>query len=109
MSAHSPRRSFLLAALLAGALVDGTAHAKGQLSKVAAFSADGAELNVMTFEDEGKRVGLLGIITGGARNAFTFGLSEVPALMDLWKKAVAGRSPSWSAVGSMSETDTSDR
>ena len=99
----------LLVALLAGALLGGAAHAKGQLSKLAAFTAPGAQFQVFTFEDEGKRVALFGIINGSTRNSFTANLKELPAIFELWKKTLAARSPTWKSVGSLSETDTSDR
>jgi len=109
MQTRAHRRTILLVALLAGALLGGAAYAKGQLSKLAAFTAPGAEMQVLTFEDQGKRVALFGIINGSTRNSFTANLSELPGVIELWKKALAARSPAWKTVGSQSETDTSDR
>jgi hypothetical protein len=104
---------FLGALLAIGLLVfTSPLRAEGKLETIEKFTSDKAEMIVATFLDPGEdasknRVGLIGI---GApkRNSFAFDPKEWAQLMALCDKAIAVQATSWTSVGTMTETGTTD-
>ncbi len=109
------RRLFRVLGLLTAftlAIFASPLRAEGKLKTVEKFASDKAEMIVATFydpdaDDSKARVGLIGI---GApkRNSFAFDGDEWVRLIALCEKAIAVQSATWSSVGTMTESGTSD-
>ena len=104
---------FAAALVLGLALLAGPALAEGKLDVAAKFDNGATEVDQATYtaqNDKGveERVGLLGLRVGATRNSAAFGPTEWPALIDLFDKAGAAQSDSWTYVGDFTETGTAD-
>ncbi len=94
-----------LVVLVAG----GAVYAAGKLVTIEKFTIAGAELDLDTYAQDNEMTGLLGIIMGKDRNAFTFDRGEVGEFIALWKKTLAARGPgAWKEIGTLSEHGTKD-
>jgi len=82
-------------------------HAAGKLDIVRKFTKGNTELKVATFTENAERVGLIGIASP-ARNSFAFKSKEWGVLIGLCTKASKIKSGTWTEVGSLSETGTTD-
>ena len=105
------RRTFGLTALLIGlAFWTNALGAEGKLNPIGKFETGSRELMVGTFTtSDGKdRVGLIAWRSGEDRNAFALRLDEWGAIFDLWQKAARAQGRAWKAVGTISETGTTD-
>jgi hypothetical protein len=105
-----PRWLGLSAFLISLALWTSALCADGKLNVFGKFESDGRELVVATYatEDGKERVGLIAWASGKDRNSFALRLDEWGAIFDLWKKAAGAPAPQWQAVGTISETGTTD-
>ena len=102
---------FLLACALA-LLAAPVRAAGGKLVVVETFAAGDAELMVAHYTDPDvepakARVGLIAIASPG-RNSFAFDHPEWLRLIELCDKAAAVESATWTRVGMMTETGTTD-
>ena len=101
------RLSLFAAAIVLFAAV--AARAGGNLVTIEKFNIAGAELDLDTFEQNGQATGLLGIIMGKDRNAFTFDKGEIVEFLELYRKTVAARGAgAWKEMGTLSEHGTKD-
>ncbi len=86
-------------------------HARADgLQHIDAFKASNIELQIMTYEKDGKKIGMLGIIASH-KVAFTFYRDEWLRLIELFKKAAAAppTTGDWPRQGEMTESsDASD-
>jgi len=86
-------------------------HARAAgLEHIDSFKASNIELQIMTYEKDGKKIGMLGIIASH-KVAFTFYRDEWVRLIELFKKAAAAPATSgdWPRQGEMTESsDASD-
>ena len=86
-------------------------RAEGKLDTLEKFSSGKTEMVIATYHDPAAagstKVGLIGI---GApkRNSFAFEADEWDRLIALCNKAVGIQGTAWTAVGSMTETGTTD-
>jgi len=104
-------RALGLAALLIGlAFWTNAPAADGKLDVIGKFETGSLGLVVATFttSDGQDRVGLLAWRSGEDRNSFALRADEWGAIFDLWQKAARAQGPAWKAVGSVSETGTTD-
>ena len=100
-----------LLALLIG-LVLGTAARcdDGKLDIVGRFESHSRELVVATYttNDGQDRVGLLAWRAGESRNSFALRLDAWDGIFELWRKAARAQGREWKAIGTVTETGTSD-
>jgi hypothetical protein len=86
-------------------------RAEGKLDTLEKFSSGKTEMVIATYYDPdaagGQKVGLIGI-SAPKRNSFAFEADEWEQLIALCSKAVGIQGTAWTAVGSMTETGTTD-
>jgi hypothetical protein len=107
------RRSLFYVLLVFGlALATSPLWAEGKFAVIEKFANGNTELMVAHYTDPGApggkgKVGLLTIATP-SRNSFAFNQLEWDRLIELYNKAAKVNSATWTVVGTMTETGTSD-
>jgi hypothetical protein len=111
-SIRRPLFLLLLGLVVAPGLGTSPVRAEGKLAVVEKFADSNTELMVAHYTDPAApadkgKVGLLAIATP-KRNSFAFNLAEWKSLIALTNRATKIQSATWTVVGTMTETGTSD-
>lgn len=96
------------AALCAVVLCFQPAHAEGPLTVVAKFPGTDTQLEIQTFEQNDKKVGLIDMSAGPDHAFFLMDGPLSEQVLELWTKAKAMQAGSWSPVGTLTEARAKD-
>ena len=96
------------AALCAAFLCFQPARADGPLTTLATFPGTDTQLEVQTFEQNNKKVGLIEMAAGPDHASFIIDAALSEQVLDIWNKAKSKQAGSWSPVGTITENRASN-
>ena len=91
------------AALCAAVLLSNPARAEGPLTVLASFPGTDTQLEVQTFEQNGKKAGVIDVSAGPVHATFLLDDKVSEEMLDIWTKAKSRQAGSWSSVGTITE------
>jgi hypothetical protein len=103
-----PWRRFASAALFAAFLCSQPAHADGPLTTLATFPGTDTQLEIQTFEQSNKKVGLIELSAGPDHASFIIDAALSEQVLEIWNKAKSKQAGSWSPVGTITENRASN-
>ncbi|MCX7356404.1 MAG: hypothetical protein NTY59_16620 [Alphaproteobacteria bacterium] len=84
------------------------AHADGPLTTVGTFPGTDTQLEIQTFEQNNKKVGLIDLSAGPDHASFIIDAALSEQVLDIWSKAKSNQAGSWSPVGTITENRASN-
>lgn len=97
-------RASKFAAALYAALLLTPAHAADGLNTVAQFAGGDSELDVQTYEKDGKKAAILEMVAGSQRASFVLDAQTGEQFYEIWTKAKTFQAGSWYQVGTVAES-----
>jgi len=79
------------------------ARADGPLTTLASFPGSDTQLEVQTFEQNGKKAGVIDMSAGPVHASFLMDDTVSEEMLDIWAKAKSRQAGSWSSVGTITE------
>jgi len=96
------------AAICAAILCFQPAHADEPLTTVAKFPGADTQLEIQTFEQNNKKVGLIDMSAGPDHASFVIDAALSEQVLEIWGKAKSKQAGSWSPVGTITENRASN-
>lgn len=96
------------AALCAAVLFSNPTRADGPLTVLVNFPGTDTQLEIQTFEQNNKKVGVIDMSAGPVHASFLMDDAVSEEMLDIWMKAKSRQAGSWSLVGTIAENKSKD-